>query len=239
MPTAVHSGPGTSHSGCTQTAGPPTLAVLGPAVETVAVAAAAVVAVEVVRESAFRRAVATSVIELLELVAVPHSESGAVTEMGATAGAAEQRVAAAVGPGAGAGREIGSVLAAGEPLAVEAVLIEESRMLSGCSGPDKAARTPSGAGVGVVGPVGLVAMEAALGVETALGVAALSKRNCEPRQHGDLDAVAVHMQLGDSDKHHILPGRKRLGTDRPAADQHVDHSPVLAVPVSAILHVGT
>jgi len=205
VPTPEHSGPDTSHSGCTQTVGPPTLAVLGPAAETVEVAPAAaaaaigvplvVIEVEVVRGPAFRRAVAASVTELLEVVAVPRSESGAArgcrsaTETVAIGGAAEQRVAVVVGPGAvaesEAGQEIGSALAAGEPLVVEAALAEESRMSAGCPALDKAVRMPSGAGV--VGPVGLVAMGVALGAETALEVVAPHKTTYDSRQHGDLE----------------------------------------------------
>jgi hypothetical protein len=126
----------------------------------------------------------------LDVVAAPHSvsvleaalELGPVTEPGAAAGSAVTVGVIAVGleavAGFGADSEFEFVPAEGEPLPVEAVP-GDSTMPSDCPALDMAASTLSG--VAVVGPVVLVATEAVLGVEAAIGIALPHKR------HFDLD----------------------------------------------------
>ena len=178
MPTPVHSGPDTSHSGRTQKAGPSSPA------------AAAFVTVPVpvvVLGNGLQQASATPVLEL-DIVAVPHSASvleaalqpGPEIGPGAAVGNAVAVAVAAVGleaaaAGFGADSEFEFVQAEEELLVVEAAP-GDSTMPSDCPVLDMAASTPSGVAA-VVGPVVLVVAEAVLGVEAAIGIALPHKRS--------------------------------------------------------------
>jgi hypothetical protein len=130
----------------------------------------------------------------IEVVAVPHSASGAArkirpergyvaiatgTGQGYAAGRAVTVGATAWGPGEAAGSgvdlDMASALAPREPLPVVMVCGERTMPLN-CSAADMAAHTPSGAGV--VESAALVGMKAAFGVEAAFGVVAQHKRHC-------------------------------------------------------------
>ena len=136
----------------------------------------------------------TATVSEIEVVAVPHSASGAArkirpehgyvaiatgTGQGYAAGRAVTVGATAWGPGeaagSGAGLEMASALAPREPLPVVMVFGERTMPLN-CSAADMAAHTPSGAGV--VESAALVGMKAASGVEAAFGVVAQHKRHC-------------------------------------------------------------
>ncbi len=104
MPTPAHSGPDTSHSGRTQTAGP----------SSSAAAFVPVPVVVVVLGHALQRASVTPALELEVVVAAPHSasvleavfERGAETGSGAAVGSAATVGVTAVGLGDGLGPEL-------------------------------------------------------------------------------------------------------------------------------------